>query len=58
MAKPPYRALRIVLRIFSILIAAGSLLMIFSGKLANTVPLIMANTVPLIIMRHSEYHRR
>ena len=32
MAKPPYRALRIVLRIFSILIAAGSLLMIFSGK--------------------------
>jgi len=37
MAKPPYRALRIVLRIFSILIAAGTLLMIFSGKLANTL---------------------
>ena len=32
MARPPYRTLRIVLRVFSILIAFGSLLMIFAGK--------------------------
>ena len=32
MAKPPDRALRIVLRVFSLLVAVGSLVMIFSGK--------------------------
>ena len=32
MARPPYRTLRIVLRIFSFLVAFGSLLMIFAGK--------------------------
>ena len=36
MSKPPYRSLRIGLRIVSILIAVGGLLMIFAGK-----PLIM-----------------
>ena len=36
MSKPPYRPLRIGLRIFSILIAVGGLLLIFAGK-----PLIM-----------------
>ena len=36
MAKPPYRSLRIGLRIVSILIAVGGLLLIFAGK-----PLIM-----------------
>ncbi len=36
MSKPPYRPLRIGLRIVSILIAVGGLLMIFAGK-----PLIM-----------------
>ncbi len=32
MPRPPYRALRIVLRVFSFLVAFGSLLMIFAGK--------------------------
>ncbi len=32
MSRPPYRALRIVLGIFSLLAAAGGLLFIFSGK--------------------------
>lgn len=32
MSTPPYRALRIVLRVFSFLVAFGSLLMIFAGK--------------------------
>lgn len=32
MAGQPYRALRIVLRVFSALVLVGSLLMIFSGK--------------------------
>ncbi len=32
MARPPYRTLRIVLRVFSFLVAFGSLLMIFAGK--------------------------
>jgi hypothetical protein len=32
MTKPPYRALRIVLGAFSILLAFGSLVMIFAGK--------------------------
>src|SRR6266702_1723874 len=32
MPQPPYRALRIVLRVFSILVAVGSLLMIFGSE--------------------------
>lgn len=32
MPQPPYRALRVVLRIFSILVAIGALLMIFGDK--------------------------
>lgn len=32
MSTPPYRALRIVLRVFSLLVGFGSLLMIFAGK--------------------------
>jgi hypothetical protein len=32
MATPPHPALRIALRVFSVLVAIGSLLMIFSGK--------------------------
>src|SRR5712692_10146514 len=32
MSKPPYRTLRIVLRVFSFLVAFGSLIMIFAGK--------------------------
>jgi hypothetical protein len=32
MSRPPYRVLRIVLGIFSFLVAAGGLLLIFSGK--------------------------
>src|SRR2546428_9269598 len=32
MSRPPYRALRIILGIFSFLAAAGGLLLIFSGK--------------------------
>ncbi len=32
MPRPPYRTLRIVLRVFSFLVAFGSLLMIFAGK--------------------------
>src|SRR6266849_2257067 len=32
MPRPPYRALRSVLRVFSFLVAFGSLLMIFAGK--------------------------
>jgi hypothetical protein len=36
MPKPPDRALRIILGIFSLLVAAGGLLFIFSGK-----PLVM-----------------
>ncbi len=32
MADPPHRALRTVLRVFSALMAAGSLLLIFGGK--------------------------
>ncbi len=32
MSRPPYRALRIVLRVFSWLVGIGSLVMIFSGK--------------------------
>jgi len=32
MSTPPYRALRIVLRVFSCLVGFGSLLMIFAGK--------------------------
>jgi hypothetical protein len=32
MSTPPYRALRIVLRVFSFLVGFGSLLMIFAGK--------------------------
>lgn len=32
MSKPPYRALRIVLAVFSLLAAGGGLLMIFAGK--------------------------
>jgi hypothetical protein len=36
MPRPPYRTLRIVLRVFSFLVACGSLLMIFAGK-----PLVM-----------------
>jgi hypothetical protein len=32
MSTPPYRALRIVLRVFSVLVGFGSLLMIFAGK--------------------------
>ena len=32
MPRPPYRALRIVLRVCSFLVAFGSLLMIFAGK--------------------------
>ncbi len=32
MSTPPYRALRIVLRVCSFLVAFGSLLMIFAGK--------------------------
>ena len=33
MPRPPYRALRIVLRVFSFLVAFGSFFMIFAGKL-------------------------
>jgi hypothetical protein len=36
MSRPPYRALRIILGVFSILAAVGGLFMIFAGK-----PLIM-----------------
>jgi hypothetical protein len=32
MPRPPYRALRIVLRVFSFLVAFGSVFMIFAGK--------------------------
>src|SRR6478672_4541741 len=32
MSTPPYRALRIVLRVFSFSVGSGSLLMIFAGK--------------------------
>ena len=32
MPRPPYRALRILLRVFALLAALGSLLMVFSGK--------------------------
>ncbi|HLB86883.1 MAG TPA: hypothetical protein VJK29_04445 [Terriglobales bacterium] len=32
MPRPPYRALRIVLRVFSFLVAFGSFFMIFAGK--------------------------
>ena len=32
MPRPPYRTLSIVLRVFSLLVAFGSLLMIFAGK--------------------------
>ena len=32
MSTPPYRALRIVLRVFSLLVGFGSFLMIFAGK--------------------------
>jgi hypothetical protein len=38
MPEPPYRALRIVLRVFSLLAALGGLLMIFAEK-----PLIVAD---------------
>ncbi len=32
MSQPPYRALQVALRIFSVLLAVGALLMIFSGR--------------------------
>ncbi len=36
MARPPYRALQIVLGVFSMLAAAGGLLLVFSGKALTT----------------------
>ncbi len=40
MPKPPHRALRVVLGLFSLLAAAGGLLMIFAGK-ALIIPLFL-----------------
>ena len=45
MSRPPYRALQIVLRVFSLLLAVGGLFMIFAGK-----PLILR-----VFLRPPEY---